>query len=413
MTAARSYFNGIRKFNLGALSDDLSQIGTVALTFLVVTQYWPIREHVVFILLFIYAVTVWVGSIRHASSDKPRLLALVFFLAFLLWLIVSTSWSPFLHMSVAYGLLSFLVGVSAVFQGLVLRLQNFARGIALGVAFQLAHSIFLWIPQFENPDANFVGLYTNVSSLSLVIGIGLAVLPFTLKRSWSSWLMVGVIFTGFAVYLVQLHVLTPFFALSGALLVGVMVGSLRRQGREAKKVLSALYLFVFAGGASIFWFFRGPILRLIGEDASMAERVPLWGLYFEAVLWRPVLGSGWGSTVGWDFPLSPDRLSPVAEWFPAHNGYLDIALMLGFVGLGLFLAALALLLTISLRDASERAVSVQVMVVPVLLVYLILNDLMATSFPKLLGIYLVGTLVGLVAARTKTNHDSLSSSAPS
>ena len=82
MTAARSYFNGIRKFNLGAVADDLSQIGIVALTFLVVTQYWPIREHVVFILLLIYAITVWVGSNRHASSDKPRLLAHVFFYAF-------------------------------------------------------------------------------------------------------------------------------------------------------------------------------------------------------------------------------------------------------------------------------------------------------------------------------------------
>ena len=305
------------------------------------------------------------------------------------------------------------MGVSAVFQGLVLRLQNFARGIALGVAFQLVHSIALWVSRFGDPTADYWGLYTNRSSLSLVVGIGLTVLPFTLRRSWSSWLMGGFIFTVFAVYLVQLDVLTSFFALFGALLVGVMVGSLRRQGIRAKKVLTSLYLFVLAGGASIFWFFRGPILGLIGEDASMAERVPLWGLYFEAVLWRPVLGSGWGSTVGWDFPLSPDRLSPVAEWFPAHNGYLDIALTLGFVGLGLFLAALALLLTISLRDASERAVSVQVMVVPVLLVYLILNDLMATSFPKLLGIYLVGTLAGLVLARTKTNHDSLSSSAPS
>jgi len=373
--------------------------------FLIATQYWPIREHVVFLLLFIYAGAVFLVSNRTLKLEKPRILMVAFYLAFLMWLLASTLWSPTVHMSIAYGLLSFLVGVTAILQGLVLTLRNFALGIALGVAFQIIHSALILFATRGELSPDQWGLYVNPSSISLVVGIGLAVLPLTLTRYWPSWLIFGSGFTVFLLYLISLNILTSFVALLGALVVGSAVASLRRQPSGVKKVLAGLYVSAAVGGASIFWFFRGPILGLIGEDASMSERIPLWGLYFEAVLWRPVLGSGWGSTVGWDFPLSPDRLSPVAEWFPAHNGYLDIALMLGFVGLGLFLTVLALLLSVSLRDASEKAVNIRAMLIPVLLVYLMLNDVMATSLPKLLGIYLVGTLIGLVVAKPSVGHD--------
>ena len=403
MNSVRSIFTGRTRLTLRSSLEDFSQVGIVALTFLIATQYWPIREHAVFALIFVYAGVAFLGSGRTIRSEKHRILTLAFFLAFLVWLLASTLWSPTPHMSIAYGLLSVLVGVFAVIQGLAIRLQNFAWGIVLGVAFQIVHSIFvLAASPREAPDA--WGLYTNASSMSLVIGIGLAVLPFTLGRSWLSWLIGGSLFAVFFLHLVNVNILTSFVALFGAILSAVLVGSLRRQGTRAKKVLAGLYLFFVAVGATIFWFFRGPILGLIGEDVSMSERIPLWGLYFEAVLWRPVLGSGWGSTVGWDFPLSRDRLSPVAEWFPAHNGYLDIALMLGFVGLGLFLTVLALLLSVSLRDAIEKAVNIRAMLIPVLLTYLMLNDVMATSFPKLLGIYLVGTLIGLVVAKPLAIH---------
>ena len=403
MNFVRRIFSGRTKLVLRGLLEDFSQVGVVALTFLIATQYWPIREHAVFALICIYAGVAFLGSARTIRSEKHRILTLVFFLAFLMWLLASTLWSPTTHMSIAYGLLSFLVGVSAVIQGLALKLQNFAWGIVLGVAFQIIHSIFVLAASLWGiPDQ--WGLYTNPSSMSLVVGIGLVALPFTLARFWPSWLIFGSGLTVFLLYLISLNILTSFVALLGALVVGSAVASLRRQPSGAKKVLAGLYFTAAVGGASIFWFFRGPILGLIGEDANLSERVPLWSLYFEAVLWRPILGSGWGSTVGWDFPLSPDRLSPVAEWFPAHNGYLDIALMLGFVGLGLFLGVLALLLSVSLRDASERAVNIRAMLIPVLLTYLMLNDVMATSFPKLLGIYLVGTLIGLVVAKPLAIH---------
>ena len=406
MNAVRRIFTGRTKQVSRGLFEDVSQVGVVALTFIIASQYWPIREHAVFALIFIYSGAVFLGSARTIRSEKHRILTLAFFLAFLVWLLASTLWSPTIHMSIAYGLLSFLVGVSAVVQGLTLRLRNFAWGILLGVAFQFIHSMFVLAASPRNAEDRW-GLYTNPSSMSLVIGIGLAVLPFTLGRSWPSWLIGGSLFAVFLFYLVSLNILTSFFALFGAFLSAVLVESLRRQGIRAKKVLTGLYIFLVAVGASIFWFFRGPILGLIGEDVNMSDRIPLWGLYFEAVLWRPVLGSGWGSTVGWDFPLSPDQLSPVAEWFPAHNGYLDIALMLGFVGLGLFLGVLALLLSVSLRDASDKAVNIRAMSIPVLLVYLMLNDVMATSFPKLLGIYLVGTLIGLVVAKYPTTHENV------
>jgi len=375
----------------------VTDVGIVASSFVLFNQYWSVHQHVVFIAVFLLVLSRFLASkTRFALTSWPAS-SVYFFLGFLAWILLSTLWSPTLHMSVSYALLAALAGVTALLLGAVLELRTVALGIMVAVLGLALHVFVTGSLSFVGRDSGW-GLYTNPSSLTFVLGVGVVAIFFSLGRNRGSWAIGGALIVTMLTWLVGLSILTGIFALAGAVVVGLGVFHVRRSAPSAKRFLAVVYPSLFATAGLLFWFFREPILRPLGEDPTLSARVPLWEGYFEAVLWRPWVGSGWGSTVGWDFPLDPERLTPVVEWFPAHNGFIDIALMLGFVGLILFLGAWASLLWASLKVATSQGFSWRYLMIPVLIAYLSLNDLMATSLPKLIGIFLVGLMIGQVAA---------------
>ncbi|HEY3310234.1 MAG TPA: hypothetical protein VGK00_01220 [Anaerolineales bacterium] len=86
------------------------------------------------------------------------------------------------------------------------------------------------------------------------------------------------------------------------------------------------------------------IFRLFNRSAQMTGRIPMWQHLLDAyIAKRPVFGYGLGAF--WMQEGIMEKVRSVAGWpFPvrvADNGYLDILLGLGVVGLGLLLAMLA------------------------------------------------------------------------
>jgi exopolysaccharide production protein ExoQ len=74
-------------------------------------------------------------------------------------------------------------------------------------------------------------------------------------------------------------------------------------------------------------------LELIGKDPTLTGRTELWTWVLNAIAQRPVLG--WGYAAFWS-PNNPaaDEISRVLQWYvpEAHNGLLEMALNVGFVG---------------------------------------------------------------------------------
>lgn len=394
------------------------EVAIIGLTFIVFNQYWKVDEHVILALLLLLTFARLLSS--GLGGDLRRVairgVYIYFFLGFLLWIVLSASWSPFPHRSLSYALIVLAAGTTGILQGFLAGINVLSRGIFVGVAAIVihvsAHNISEGSFGFDEPSW---GLYTNPSSLSFVIGIGLLSAVFSVSRSRASWFIVIAFWIYAGIWLVNLSILTSFFALLGSFAIGAVLVHIRFAPTSRKRILGFVYASSISLVGVLFWRFRGWLLQPLGEDENLAERVPLWSAYFEAVMWRPWIGTGWGSTVGWDFPLVETRLSPVYEWFPAHSGYIDIALMLGFVGLFLFLGGLVSLFLESANIASSPWFSVQTAFTPILIAYLSLNDIMATSFPKLVGVFLVGVMVGVslriragfpkeVAARTPTGR---------
>jgi exopolysaccharide production protein ExoQ len=83
-----------------------------------------------------------------------------------------------------------------------------------------------------------------------------------------------------------------------------------------------------------------------GKDMTLTGRTPLWALVVNKIAERPILGYGYDAF----WRTQGDAINQFLTWKPgqAHNGYLDICLNLGVVGLFLVLFLI--------RDGMRRAV---------------------------------------------------------
>jgi exopolysaccharide production protein ExoQ len=98
------------------------------------------------------------------------------------------------------------------------------------------------------------------------------------------------------------------------------------------------------------------LFELIGRDATLTDRIPLWQGVWSAITDRPWLGFGYGQF--WD-ESSGTAISYVRAFLlwdspHAHNGWLELAINLGFVGVILF--AISFLITCK-RTARALTVS--------------------------------------------------------
>jgi len=111
---------------------------------------------------------------------------------------------------------------------------------------------------------------------------------------------------------------------------------LKGDTRKFRKVIIFSFIFALALQGVLIAFFNTSITELFfsstGRDASFTGRVPLWQELIKIGSQRPVLGSGYGS-----FWSSSEvyGLWEKVRWTPvsSHNGYIDIFMNLGLVGL--------------------------------------------------------------------------------
>ena len=101
---------------------------------------------------------------------------------------------------------------------------------------------------------------------------------------------------------------------------------------------AALAIFVLAvmGSLSLIGVEAGDVMGLMGRSSDMTGRTELWSAVGQTILQRPLLGFGFSGF--WKGASSNSTLiENQIRWTPtySHNGYLEIALSLGILGLGL------------------------------------------------------------------------------
>lgn len=158
----------------------------------------------------------------------------------------------------------------------------------------------------------------------------LAALDTARWRLWISGL-------GLSVALVLLT--TSATSLLGLLLgVGVVVaGSLAMKNAAGAVVIVWLGVTAAAGFGAAIILSPETFFNLIGKDATLTGRTDIWAALGDAIAARPWFGYGYGAFWGLDSEPA-DWIRKAVDWDAptAHNGWLDIALSLGLIGLALF-----------------------------------------------------------------------------
>ena len=154
------------------------------------------------------------------------------------------------------------------------------------------------------------------------------------------WLWLGGVALAAALVLLS----TSTTSLLGLLLgLAIVVAGLVSLRSPVASVATA-WLAVTVSGAVAALFFLSPeaFFGLVGKDATLTGRTDIWGALGEAIAARPWLGYGYGAF--WGLESEPAAwVRKAVEWDAptAHNGWLDIALSVGLVGLALFTMSFA------------------------------------------------------------------------
>jgi exopolysaccharide production protein ExoQ len=127
---------------------------------------------------------------------------------------------------------------------------------------------------------------------------------------------------------------------------------------STRSLVSAFIACLLVAAPAILWIqaHSGDIFDILGRTSTLTGRLPLWHFVKEQILERPALGFGysafWTSSEG-------DRIRQLIGWEAphAHNGFLDTALSLGFIGAAILVVGMFKNLVLGIATArAEREI---------------------------------------------------------
>lgn len=217
-----------------------------------------------------------------------------------------------------------------------LRLAGFAFLLLIGLTLL---SPFL-TPEYLDPLGRWKGVLPNKNTLgrlmSLAVILGLIMLT-SHRRNRPLWVSLVI---GAAVCLLLSESLSAMVAL---VLVFAVVPSARFLKKDIFGGIGFMLLVAAAGGIALGYLMTqlDVVLGFVGKDVTLTGRTYLWGVITEAAMDRFWLGYGYSAF--WRGAIGPSGLVWMAvPWLPphGHNGYLDLWLQTGFLGMTLFVTML-------------------------------------------------------------------------
>ena len=370
-------------------------ISGVALLF---HQYWKVDEHLVFFLVIVWAALQVSRRGIPVSLEGTVRLPLVALSIFALWLISSSMWAENVALSFGYSLLTAASLLAGVLLALSVNVRLVILGFLLSAGVIAIHGLLQsgGLEGILNSHSG-TGLFSNPVSLTFALGLAVSsVAGARFVAQKSAWVLIAVAVVLFF-HIVSRDILTSVIAVCAAAIVSAVISHLRSLAENAQRWTLRAYV---AGGSvagALLFVFQDTVVTFLDGEPGFSGREPIWQGYVEAFTWSPILGTGWGTSVGWD-PI-PGELFAVKEFFPAHNGFLDIALMLGIVGLVLFVVAITSIFLIGFRRSIDSAHSPTFAFIPVVLTYLVINDLMISFLPRFIGLFVIGVLLGFLVKK--------------
>lgn len=219
----------------------------------------------------------------------------------------------------------------------LLRITSLALGLAgIGSLFYGIAMPDQGIMHDESPELTgaWCGLYTHKNSLGQAM-LGSAIINLALWRLTKD--KVALAGLGLATLLIVLSRSTTSLILVSVAATLPFVQRFMRSSAKIQYVVFVLVLISISAIALIGTSAENVVVELTGKDLTFSGRVDLWDLVLSKIAEKPLLGYGYGAF--WLNEVGESgKINAALDlmYDTAHNGYLDLMLDLGVVGLILF-----------------------------------------------------------------------------
>ncbi len=278
-------------------------------------------------------------AIYASARASPILVAL------LAWCLLSTSWSA----EPVFALQNAITLVLTALMGLYFGTRYSTEGILAITAFSLAIALVLSIfviaffPTLGTMKGSHQGAWSGVfvhkNSLGVAAVFGVIVFGYMMgratgnaRRAWLALLVLSVVLA------VGARSTTALFALAAVALASPLRGVIRLRGLDLMLALTILAAIGLIAGL-VFTVSVHAILSALGKDLTLTGRVELWKFAFHSIMARPIGGYGFDSFFLDPSPEGGLKLRLIIDWAAphVHDAWLQVALDVGLVGLGLFI----------------------------------------------------------------------------
>ncbi|MFZ3378006.1 MAG: O-antigen ligase family protein [Candidatus Acidiferrales bacterium] len=305
-------------------------------------------DRAVFGLLLAAAVVV---LIRRSSRTRTFLRANWPILIYFFYCLVSVLWSDF--PDVAFKRWTKAIGDLAIILVIVTDAQPIAalRRLFSRTGFVLLPTSVLFIKYYENLGRGYdpIGLPMNTGVTTNKNMLGVTVLVLSLGAMWQVLtlfrangqhnrgrrLLAQAVLLAFGIALLGMAdsaTSLACFILGSALMLATQLATFRRHPGAVHALVAMI---VLAGGVAMLFGGEGDVIHALGRKTNLTDRTVIWAAVIPAVP-NPVIGAGFES-----FWLGPrlnmvwSHLSQYMHVNEAHDGYLEVYLNLGWVGVGL------------------------------------------------------------------------------
>jgi len=292
-----------------------------------------IAEAVMYLWCGVLVLPRWRVTLRAVRDAWPILLLPVLTIASSLWSIdpiLTLRRSSFFTLST----------IMSIYLGERYSIEEFAGLFAEAQCWLIFGSVAMFfISPAKVLDPSHAGAWKGLTIHKNVFGesMAVAVLLLMLVRFRRYRVLRAVFFVASVIMLYLAHSITPTLA-CGAVIVLIPV--LRRVSRL--RIQERVFAYTVCGGAAVASLClavsdSNDLLPLLGKDSTLSGRAQLWSLVMNEIWKRPILGYGYEAF--WQgFKGDSRGILEATGWLVpmAHNGYLDLWLGLGLVGLAVY-----------------------------------------------------------------------------
>jgi O-antigen ligase len=295
----------------------------------------------VYIVLFPWILVHWKEVLAAATHN-------VWTMALVGLGVVSTAWSVAPDVTQRRGVAWVLTTLFGVYLAARFDTRTLLKllAAALGLAAVMSALFAIALPAYgvhsQLHAGAWRGVYPQKNTLGQVMVLGTVVFM-VLRPSLGRWRWVGT--CGAALCAALVLASTSKTALVILATMGALTVLFRSLRWHFTLAVPFMIGCVMVGGSMALWLAARAegLLTAMGKDPTLTGRTPMWEVVWDMIMRRAALGYGY-SAFWVSGPNSPAReVAQVLEWETphAHNGFLDLGLQVGLIGVALFFVGFA------------------------------------------------------------------------